>query len=320
VSGSNGQSCPECAAPRRPDGTPSCGCTLRASDALRDARTAQAAAAEDFDPLRIRPYVDLPVTMTGTETPPAPGQAPQDAAPDETVRLPAVPEETQERHAPASDGGQGRHAVAPAQTGRHAVTPDGAPRRRRRAVLLAAGAVVAVVASVAFASGLFSYDPPQRDGALPENIRESVPEEPTSGEPSAATTATTAPASATASPSASPTPSVTPTSAPPSPATPSASSTSASPTPTRPASPTATLDRDQNVQALRPGDRGSEVTGLQLRLGQLDLYNGPANGNYNWRVERSVRRYQAARGITQDEPGVYGAATRAQLESETSAP
>ncbi|MFE1259017.1 peptidoglycan-binding protein [Streptomyces albogriseolus] len=55
----NGHPCPECGAPRHADNTPSCGCTRRAADALRDARTAEAAAAEDFDPLRIRPYVDL---------------------------------------------------------------------------------------------------------------------------------------------------------------------------------------------------------------------------------------------------------------------
>ncbi|MEU0069378.1 peptidoglycan-binding protein [Streptomyces sp. NPDC006332] len=54
-----GHLCPECGTPRAADNTPSCGCTQRASEALRDARTAEAAAAEDFDPLRIRPYVEL---------------------------------------------------------------------------------------------------------------------------------------------------------------------------------------------------------------------------------------------------------------------
>ncbi len=55
----NGHPCPECGAPRHADRTPTCACTRRTADALRDARTAEAAAAEDFDPLRIRPYVDL---------------------------------------------------------------------------------------------------------------------------------------------------------------------------------------------------------------------------------------------------------------------
>ncbi|MFE1440747.1 peptidoglycan-binding domain-containing protein [Streptomyces sp. NPDC058739] len=54
-----GQPCPECGASRAPDNTPSCGCGRRASDALVQSRTAEAAAAEDFNPLRIRPYVDL---------------------------------------------------------------------------------------------------------------------------------------------------------------------------------------------------------------------------------------------------------------------
>ncbi|WP_328555790.1 MULTISPECIES: peptidoglycan-binding protein [unclassified Streptomyces] len=60
-----GHVCPECAAHRAQDGTPSCACTRRASDALRDQRTAQAAAAEDFEPLRIRPYVELGTEQSG---------------------------------------------------------------------------------------------------------------------------------------------------------------------------------------------------------------------------------------------------------------
>ncbi|WP_308288517.1 peptidoglycan-binding domain-containing protein [Streptomyces macrolidinus] len=74
----------------------------------------------------------------------------------------------------------------------------------------------------------------------------------------------------------------------------------------------------QSGQVLRQGDRGPEVTELQLRLRQLNLYTGPVNGNYGWRVARGVGTYQAARGVTQDEPGVYGPATRAMLKSETS--
>ncbi|MFE9438073.1 peptidoglycan-binding protein [Streptomyces sp. NPDC006602] len=72
---SRGHLCPECDAPRGADNTPSCACTQRASDALRDARTAEAAAAEDFDPLRIRPYVELEEAAGATDasgTPDAP--------------------------------------------------------------------------------------------------------------------------------------------------------------------------------------------------------------------------------------------------------
>ncbi|MCT9004018.1 peptidoglycan-binding domain-containing protein [Streptomyces rhizosphaerihabitans] len=59
-----GHVCPECAAHRAQDGTPFCGCARTASDALRDKRAAQA-AAEDFNPLRIRPYVELGTENSG---------------------------------------------------------------------------------------------------------------------------------------------------------------------------------------------------------------------------------------------------------------
>ncbi|MDQ0959710.1 hypothetical protein QFZ66_003588 [Streptomyces sp. B4I13] len=49
--------CPLCGAPRAADGAPACVCARLASDAHRSARTAAAAAAEDFDPVRIRPFV-----------------------------------------------------------------------------------------------------------------------------------------------------------------------------------------------------------------------------------------------------------------------
>lgn len=62
-SGQQGLPCPECGALRALDNTPSCTCAQRASEAQRDTRTTEAAAAEDFDPLRIRPYVEL-----GTES------------------------------------------------------------------------------------------------------------------------------------------------------------------------------------------------------------------------------------------------------------
>ncbi|WP_327692304.1 peptidoglycan-binding domain-containing protein [Streptomyces sp. NBC_00461] len=53
---------------------------------------------------------------------------------------------------------------------------------------------------------------------------------------------------------------------------------------------------------------------------QLGLYTGKASGRYDEGVEDAVKRYQWARGIQEDELGVYGAATRARLESETSEP
>ncbi|MEV6761400.1 hypothetical protein AB0N16_12265 [Streptomyces sp. NPDC051105] len=123
--------CPECEAPRGADNTPSCDCTRRASDALRDARTAEQAAAEDFDPLRIRPYIDLSgggAEADGGKTEPLPVV---EAA---TMPLRAVPEP--EPAPPPSDLTR--------------------PRRRRPRwvlVLSIAGAVFGILAVAGFASG-----------------------------------------------------------------------------------------------------------------------------------------------------------------------
>ncbi|MFI6486035.1 peptidoglycan-binding protein [Streptomyces sp. NPDC050564] len=407
----NGHVCPECTAPRTPDGTPSCACTQRASDALRDARTAEAAAAEDFDPLRIRPYVELGTRgSTGSGAPAASGEsevpgagvpgtgavgavapggavAPEDAegglgagagpesgsdlgpgsasgsdlgpesasgsdlgpesasgsdlGPESasasgsdsasTMRLAAVPSDATVRLGAVSSEPRAADVhlfqERSPEPGPPAV-PGGRsrPRHRRRAAVLGiAGAVVAVVAAAGLASGLFSYDTPVRDGALPEDVRASVPEV-------SSATASVAPsesASATASAPAVPAPSH---SASPSP---SASSSSASATPSPSATPTQTPTTasatgsveptrdgsdERRVQTLQRGDRGPEVTELQLRLRQLSLYVGNDDGNYDNQVENAVRRYQGARGITDDEQGVYGAATRTSLESETTEP
>jgi peptidoglycan hydrolase-like protein with peptidoglycan-binding domain len=71
---------------------------------------------------------------------------------------------------------------------------------------------------------------------------------------------------------------------------------------------------------LRHGDQGPDVTELQLRLKQLNLYTNPANGVFNSPVEYAVRTYQQARGIRGDTLGEYGPATRASLEAETEEP
>ncbi|MFF7879995.1 peptidoglycan-binding protein [Streptomyces sp. NPDC020794] len=319
----NGHVCPECAAPRTPDGTPSCACTRRASDALRDARTAEAAAAEDFDPLRIRPYVDLPAT----ESSPSPSPSPA------TMRLRTVPSEAATAAGHVDSGNEPPYPPP-------APFLEEPPRRRRRTALLAVtGAAVAVVAAAGFASGLFSYDAPARDRALPDDVRASVPDPsptPTSASASAPSspssrsdsgsapegatsptaTATTAPPP---SPSGSPSPSASASATRSQPPTPSPSST---PTPTAAASlaPGQGSTGDQPAQTLRRGDKGSEVTELQLRLRQLSLYTGKADGTYSGQVEDAVRRYQWARGIRGDESGVYGAATRTSLEGETRTP
>ncbi|MFE5395417.1 peptidoglycan-binding protein [Streptomyces sp. NPDC056568] len=438
-----GHSCPECGTPRRADNTPSCVCGTRASDALREARTAQAAAAEDFDPLRIRPYVDLddhpgrtpapgtgpapapgtggsaPAPGTGpapasatpaTGTPLAPGTAPAPDAPGtpsapgvpsapgtapspgaETPASPTPPPGAPVTLAPASATGSTPPGRAPAPdedatmtlravgavgagTGGSAPTeatsvlptplapsagapsahdlrlfeppatapagpgPDGTsdgrpPRRRRRGVLLsAAGALVVVVGAAGFASGLFSYESPSRDGALPDEVRASVPDpsadavsavpvpSPSSARPTSSSPSPSASASPSASESASPSPSASSASATPSP--------SAEPTQTETTTPTEDPTRDSEDDGpdrdggspLHRGDRGPEVAELQQRLAQLYLYTGDIDGTYNHRVEDSVRTYQWARGIRSDELGVYGQDTRSRLESETREP
>ncbi|MFJ9628243.1 peptidoglycan-binding protein [Streptomyces sp. NPDC101175] len=342
-----GHICPRCGAPRATDGSPSCACTQRASDALRDARTAEAAAAEDFDPLRIRPYVEL---HGDTREQPSASSAPSASAPSASVpsepsepSVPSVPSastwagfEGETQRLPAVEETMPLRAVppAPAETSLLPVlaTPEppergASPRRRRRTVLLAAtGAVVAVVAAAGFASGLLSYQTPSRDEAAPKDVRASVP--------------TLAKSSAPAAPSTSAATSVQPTSAPPSP------TLSASPSPSTTSSPSATASRSavssptattsatasgaagterqaggsSTAPVLQRGDEGPEVTELQLRLAQLNLYTGPDNGVFDKQVQASVRTYQLARGIQSDAAGVYGAATRAKLESETTEP
>lgn len=325
-----GHQCPECGAPRGADHTPSCGCARRASDALRAARTAEQAAAEDFDPLRIRPYVELEHDEAAPRTAPT---APTVPSAEATMQLRAVSPETADpadlRLFEGADPGAG-HARA-----------DGAakrPRGRRRAVLLGAGgAVVAVMAAAGLASGLFSYEKPSRDGALPDDVRASVPDASTSAAsaPSPENAVSAHPSGPSAPPrtgSASPAPQVSPDASS-SPSGPSGPSASPSPSPDRPgpsgqASATATAAPgpgapDQRVSpapVLRRGSQGPEVTELELRLTQLGLYQRKPRGYYDQWVESAVSRYQWARGIQGDGQGVYGAQTRARLESETREP
>ncbi|MFJ2391585.1 peptidoglycan-binding protein [Streptomyces sp. NPDC087843] len=342
----NGHVCPECAVPRAGDGTPSCGCTLRASDALRDARTAEAAAAEDFDPLRIRPYVELGVSGAGGESSDAggAGRGGDEDASARTMRLGRVPADDtvalfRVGHGmPGGGAGSGAGAGAGAGAGPgggevdadRVAAPDGSGRRRRRAALLAAAGVVVAVTAAGLVSGLFSYDAPARDGALPDEVRASVPDpSPTSASASASAPRSSRSAVAVAPSSTSPSPSASASTA--------SASASSSASPSRPSGPSQPAEspaatgsavpgqenspsNGQLSATLRRGDQGPEVTELQLRLRQLFLFNGKADGSYSRQVEDAVRRYQWARGIRSDERGVYGRATRASLEAETREP
>ncbi|WP_328496626.1 peptidoglycan-binding protein [Streptomyces sp. NBC_00414] len=195
--------------------------------------------------------------------------------------------------------------------------------RRRRFVLVSAGATAVVVAAAGFASGLFSYESPSRNNAAPDDIRASVPDasvdEPSPSDSESKSASPSASASESADESATPSASESSTAS----ATPSrTSATTRAPSAensasTAPASPDPTDKAGPAV--LRRGDEGPEVTELQLRLKQLALYVGDADGDYDNRTENAVRNYQFTRGIDAD-PGVYDDRTRTRLESETSEP
>ncbi|QWB25910.1 MULTISPECIES: peptidoglycan-binding protein [Streptomyces] len=262
---------------------------------------------------------------------------PATPAPDATAALPTplVPDgsEPSVTDLRMFDGG-GRAGKAAGVRGRSESVGSesgGGSRRRRVALVAAAGACVAVVTAAGYASGLFFYEGPSRNTALPDGIRASVPDAPSSSaaspSPSESTPATpSTPAapppapSRTSSPSTSPSPSE--TSASPSPsqtASPSAPETSAS------ASGSAKKPPDNSRQngeptVLRLGDRGPEVSELQSRLRQLFLYDDDTDGTFDDRLQDAVRNYQYSRGIQADDLGVYDRDTRTKLESETQEP
>ncbi|NEC86783.1 peptidoglycan-binding protein [Streptomyces sp. SID12501] len=319
-----GHVCPECGAPRGADNTPSCACAERAADAHLEARTAEAAAAEDFDPLRIRPYVELTPDNHASPEHPVPDQA----AAETTMPIPAV-------QVPGWGADEAATTAIPAV--RHPSDNPARPAddelpsvsgRRPRVLLLgAAGAVVVLLAAGGLAGGMFTYDKPDRNNTAAQEVRESVP---------AATTSAASP-----TPSGSPTPSAstspTPTPIPSRSAirTLSPTRTAPSATPSRSATPTqapATAqatgtitsapggDEKETAPVLRPGDHGAEVLELQLRLQQLAIYLNDTDGVYDDNVETAVTKYQTTRGIAAEEPGVYDRTTRERLESETTEP
>jgi hypothetical protein len=198
--------------------------------------------------------------------------------------------------------------------------------RRRRFVLVGAGATAVVVAAAGFASGLFSYESPSRNDAAPDDIRASVPDtsvdEPPSPSDSTSPSESASPSSS-ASSSTSATPSATePTAS----ATPSGTtatkpraSTGGNEDPTDTTQPSPSPSEKPEPVVLRPGDEGPEVTELQLRLKQLAIYLGNADGEYDNGTKNAVRTYQTTRGINENR-GIYDQPTRQRLESETTEP
>lgn len=303
--------CPECDTPRASDGTPACSCARLASDAHRDARTAEAAAAEDFAPLRIRPFVEL-----GDDAG-AMGPAIVEEAPEEARDL-EIPSDL----ATQGDAGDAGDADdSPASPALDAESLKDPPRKHRPLLIAGAGAALVVLLTGAVLGGLHLYDSPSRAGAASDDVRPPVPdsstEDGTSPEGQSAATATASPASDPAS-----SPSKRPTDSSATPANSSPTPTTAAPT--AGAGTSATAPEPTAVEGqppvLRLGDEGPEVTELQLRLRQIGLYTGDIDGDYDRVVQGSVRTYQLTRVILSEQSGVYGAATRTSLESETSEP
>ncbi|WP_370253889.1 peptidoglycan-binding protein [Streptomyces sp. V4I8] len=305
----NGPVCPECGTPRASDGTPDCSCGRVASDARRASRTAETAAAEDFDPVRIRPFVDL-----GDD---ADADADVDADADEVAWKPR--ELTNSDDVLLTSADTAEEPSAPALL-LDADAPE-SPRHRRRTLLITGvGATLVALLAGAFQGGLFTYDSPSRDGSLPDGIRAPVP----GGSAGDVTSHQGRSGTSSASPSGSstPEPGTTPTDSSPTP-------TDASATPTAPPSSAGTAPSaaapepsapEGRPPVLRFGDQGAEVVELQLRLRQIGVYGDAADGDYDRAVESAVRSYQLTRVVLADDSGVYGTATRASLESETSEP
>ncbi|MGW2326998.1 peptidoglycan-binding domain-containing protein [Streptomyces sp. NPDC001700] len=94
-------------------------------------------------------------------------------------------------------------------------------------------------------------------------------------------------------------------------------------TPTASAAPTTAVPAPPGSQAgvLSQGDSGPQVSDLQKRLLKIpNVYqDGQVNGQYDQTLTEAVARFQLWYGIRGDEDGVYGDATRRDLESRTGA-
>ncbi|MEU2244011.1 peptidoglycan-binding domain-containing protein [Streptomyces sp. NPDC018338] len=222
-------------------------------------------------------------------------------------------------------------------------------RGRRRGMVVAAVAAVAVAGTAAFAAAVLGGADESGDRAsglevttsaslnvavseAPSPSASSETPEPSASSPSAGPTTTSASASASASPSATSTPSASRTTASPSATTGAAAppaTTTAAPTTTAPtAAPTTTAppasqapqepeETDEASTTLSFGSSGAEVLELQERLTLAGAYHGDLDGEYSQEVWRAVKNYQSWMFIEEDPKGVYGPHTREALERST---
>ncbi|MFJ8307949.1 MULTISPECIES: peptidoglycan-binding protein [unclassified Streptomyces] len=336
------------------DGRPGCVCAERAAETVHAERSAEAAASEDFDPLRIRPYVTLPnagVPPVAEDPDALAPPVPPDAA--ETMRLRAVPADgtaplptvsadgaapvrpvSAESAEDAPGGALGATGLRPGPrssiageaeiAGGADLDPPPRNRKHRRLAALTIGAAAAVaIGTAAFASTLFAGDATPKQ-ALPDAVDTGVPYSGT-GQASADAPSVVPSRTKKAAPphSAAPKPS-----APPSPS----ASRAASPSPSKAApSPSASASQQPSDgpgrqslaprgATLRRGDSGPAVLELQQRLAQLGLYGGSMDGTFGAGTERAVSTFQSYAGVDGDPAGVYGPQTRRALESMTDQP
>ncbi|MFE4610653.1 peptidoglycan-binding protein [Streptomyces niveus] len=312
-----GQLCPECGTPRDAYGRPGAGCDCSERAAI--------AAAEDFHPLRIRPYVALkePDGATPSTPPPSLLSPPHDEDGGEGDRSEgADPAETMRLSLP------GLRTAAP---GAAAANPERAGGRKRFArVALTAAAVVAVIGAASFAGGLFTGDGGGDEAT--SDLNSGLPTASARPDPSASsTTSASAPGpaspSTTVSGSAKGTGTGTASASASKPAKDGPSSPDTGPAaPGAPSTPASASDGTRTTQGpeagsgatLRRGDDGAEVEELQRRLSEIWLYNDDYDGRFGERVEAAVRVYQSYKSIEGDPSGAYGPNTRRALEAETS--
>ncbi|MCB5907080.1 peptidoglycan-binding domain-containing protein [Streptomyces pinistramenti] len=336
------ETCPHCCAPVRGDGRPTCLCA--------------AVAEDDFDPLRVRPYVSLP-DPEGPESGEGPGRPkgpesvewagraqwsePSDVSegweyPDPCVPdLSGPPASPQLHDLPDLRNLRGVRPVDRVGVPRAARTsPDPlAPRPNR-----AAGPTSRTVSSSepgeapgggpAAAGGSEGTHRSGRKRALlavaGAAVAASAVLAGSDARSSGADEQASAPDRGLTAPTA---PAPTDDDRPSENGAPTSRSANRSPAPVRSARPPDTSASaawapgtpDTGQTALRQGSEGPEVAELQHRLRQLGLYLGTDDGRYDAAVRDAVTHYQWQYGVQGDPEGVYGSRTRGSLEYRTHA-
>ncbi|MFJ4906336.1 peptidoglycan-binding protein [Streptomyces sp. NPDC093249] len=233
---------------------------------------------------------------------------------DATLRLPPVP-----AHAPAAHPPVARRS-------RHARTAS--PARRSMALPLTLAGALSAGLGMALSVWLSPEHSPATAPATPLALPDAAPSVTADHTLDAGGSAgpTTPPARTPATPARTPAPTPSTTTAPPKgpatvvPATaaPATASPAFGPGTTHPPS---SFSPDQGGHSsprdLMVGSTGSDVAELQVRLQELSLYLGSADGVFSQDVAQALGRFQLARNLP-DAPGVYGSATRAALRVETS--